>query len=184
MDVHHLALHSAALLRRRFLVLDAFSFLALTPCSSFFFFHRRLSFHSRCSSLTLSLLFSHSLSRRRLSRMNPEALGLRNVAGSSDCELARIVGYEERVRFTLSSRKGTVVGVHGCFLLSFFALAVSLRPGNATCSRTSSLELPAARSCDPNELCDSHLAPSCWPSSSSGRIKSPFGIRTVVLGLS
>lgn len=38
MDVHHLALHSAALLRRRFLVLDAFSFLALTPCSSFFFF--------------------------------------------------------------------------------------------------------------------------------------------------
>lgn len=195
MDVHHLALHSAALLRRRFLVLDAFSFLALTPYSSFFF-HHRLSFHSLCSSLTLSLLFSyslslslslsfsHSLSRRRLSRMNPEALGLRNVAGSSDCELARIAGYEERVRFTLSSRKGVVVGVHGCFLLSSFALAVSLRPGNATCSRTSSLELPAARSCDPNELCDSHLAPSCWPSSSSGRIKSPFGIRTVVPGLS
>lgn len=120
MDVHHLALHSAALLRRRLLVLDAFSFLALTPHFSFFFavaslsplftlptlLSHSLSFslykHCFSFSLILSLVLRFPLSPFGRLALEDEFWSIERqdfgMSPTRDCKLARIAGCEERMR--------------------------------------------------------------------------------------
>lgn len=124
--------------------------------SSFLFFHHRVSLTSShplsisfCLSLENSLPFRVSLPPHpdaELSRMNPEAPELRNVAGSRlrACTHRRLRREGEIHPVKASSRV-----VHGRFLRSSFALVVSLHPGNVTfasSARPRSSHLQQARS--------------------------------------
>lgn len=110
MDVHHLALHSAALLRRRLrIVLDAFFFLRLNSLRSFSFFSAIARTSLFPPSLSFSVSVSLSLSRstaspRRWIRKCRES----QDSKCCDCELTRIVGYERKMRFTSSCEENTV----------------------------------------------------------------------------